>query len=175
LFGKSLIARHFSWLAFVASQVIIDLETLYYLLARAYPLHRFFHTFLGATLAGAATGFVMIGPKVLIEKNSPWFRAWIAGLPPSLRTEFTNAGVLLGALIGGVSHPVLDGIMHRDIHPFAPWTGENPLLQIIGVGTLHLACLLFGLLGLAVVVLRLYREGLTNKSQTPTPHKGGAA
>jgi hypothetical protein len=175
LFGKSLITRHFSWLAFVASQVIIDFETLYYLLAHAYPVHRFFHTFLGATLAGAATGVVIIGLRLLIEKHSPSFRAFVAGLRPSLRSEFTNGGLLVGALMGGVSHPVLDGIMHRDIHPFAPWAGENPLLQIISVGTLHLGCLLFGLIGLAVVILRLYREGLPNKSPKPTPPTGDAA
>ncbi len=40
LFAKSLLPRHFSWLAFVASQVLIDCETLFYLVQRAWPIPR---------------------------------------------------------------------------------------------------------------------------------------
>ena len=42
----------FSWSAFVAAQVLIDCETLYYLVRQEYPVHRFFHSVLGATAAG---------------------------------------------------------------------------------------------------------------------------
>src|SRR5262252_2406583 len=54
LFVKGLAARWFSWIAFVAVQVVIDCETLYYLERREYPIHRTLHTFLGGTLAGLA-------------------------------------------------------------------------------------------------------------------------
>ena len=42
----------FSWSAFAAAQVLIDCETLYCLVRQEYPVHRFFHSFLGATAAG---------------------------------------------------------------------------------------------------------------------------
>ena len=60
LFGKGIVPRRFSWMAFIVSQVIIDCETLYYLLQRTYPIHRFFHTFVGATLVGLLTGLFLI-------------------------------------------------------------------------------------------------------------------
>jgi hypothetical protein len=51
----------FSWSAFVAAQVLIDCESLYYLLQHEYPVHRFFHSFIGAAAMGlAATAVWML-------------------------------------------------------------------------------------------------------------------
>ena len=47
--------RHISFLAFCAANVLIDVETLYYMLTRQYPWHRFFHTYVGATIIVVAT------------------------------------------------------------------------------------------------------------------------
>ncbi|HET6360675.1 MAG TPA: hypothetical protein VFH11_01300 [Gemmatimonadota bacterium] len=160
LFGKSILARHFSWIAFAAAQVAIDCETLYYLLQRTYPVHRFFHTFLGATIAGIAIGACFIGLRVFLQKQSVVFTTLIDGLRPTLRSELTNAGLMVGALAGGISHPFLDGIVHQDVHPFGPWSDENPLLRFIDLEALHIACIGLGLAGLVVVLMRLYRETL---------------
>jgi membrane-bound metal-dependent hydrolase YbcI (DUF457 family) len=51
------------------------------------------------------------------------------------------------------SHVLLDGVMHRDARPFWPITGSNPLLGVVGVGGLHLACLVVGFFGLVVLAL----------------------
>ena len=42
--------RQLSFLAFCAANVLIDVEPLYYMLTDQYPWHRFFHTYVGATL-----------------------------------------------------------------------------------------------------------------------------
>ena len=55
-------------MAFVASQVVIDCEPLYYMLRRDFPVHRTLHTFAGATLAGSATAVALIGVMVLLGK-----------------------------------------------------------------------------------------------------------
>jgi len=47
--------RHVSFLAFCAGNVLIDVEPLYYMVTGQDPLHRFMHTYIGATLAVAAT------------------------------------------------------------------------------------------------------------------------
>ena len=47
--------RHISFLAFCAANVLIDVETLYCILTRQYPWHRFFHTYVGATIVVVAT------------------------------------------------------------------------------------------------------------------------
>jgi len=41
LFVKGLAARWFSWIAFVAVQVVIDCETLYYLERPEYPIRMY--------------------------------------------------------------------------------------------------------------------------------------
>jgi len=47
--------RHVSFLAFCAANVLMDVEPLYYMLSGQFPLHRFFHTYVGATLIAIAT------------------------------------------------------------------------------------------------------------------------
>lgn len=48
---KALIPGHFSLTVFAFVQVPIDLEPLFYMAVDANPLHRFMHTFAGASLA----------------------------------------------------------------------------------------------------------------------------
>ena len=154
LFGKSIIPRHFSWLAFVASQVVIDCETLFFLLQGAYPVHRFLHTFAGATIAGVATGLGFVAVRKICPRALPAQ----ATDHRSLASESSTLGVMVGAVLGGISHPFLDGIMHRDVRPFAPWADTNPLLGLVGLGALHLGCAVLGLIGLIVTAARVHRE-----------------
>ncbi|MCI0354322.1 MAG: hypothetical protein L0099_04665, partial [Acidobacteria bacterium] len=46
---KAMAAQHFSLTVFAFAQVAIDLEPLYFMLRDEDPLHRFFHTYVGAT------------------------------------------------------------------------------------------------------------------------------
>ena len=57
---KGVAAPVFSWSAFAAAQVLIDCETLYYLVRQEYPVHRFFHSFLGATAAGLVAAILCL-------------------------------------------------------------------------------------------------------------------
>jgi len=61
---------------------------------------------------------------------------------------------LVGGAVGGLTHPILDGIMHRDIRPFWPFTDANPLLGAIGLGALHALCLACGIAGAIVLAFR---------------------
>jgi membrane-bound metal-dependent hydrolase YbcI (DUF457 family) len=45
------------------------------------------------------------------------------------------------------SHIVLDGIMHADMHPLAPWSAANPLLHLVSLSALHWACIISGIAG----------------------------
>jgi hypothetical protein len=159
LFVKGFIARWFSWITFVVVQVVIDCETLYYILRHEYPLHRKLHTFLGATLVGIAAAIFFLAcrwfARLVIPEIATSFRArW-----PSLRSESSTAGILAGGIIGGASHPLLDGLMHPDIRPFMPWTSANPLLGAVDLTTLHVGCVVAGVIGSVLVGIWLYREG----------------
>ena len=62
---KGVAAPVFSWSAFAAAQALIDCETVYYLLNREYPVHRFFHSFVGATAAGVTAALLfLVGVRV---------------------------------------------------------------------------------------------------------------
>jgi len=159
LFVKGLAARWFSWIAFVAAQAVIDCETLYYLERHEYPIHRTLHTFLGGTLTGMGVAGLLLAARRLVSLLTPRLGKPFGAKWPSVGSEFTTVGVLAGGVIGGASHPLLDGLMHPDIRPFMPWTSANPLLDAVGLGTLLDGCIVMGLVGLALAGLWLYTDG----------------
>jgi membrane-bound metal-dependent hydrolase YbcI (DUF457 family) len=132
-----------SFLAFCAANILIDVEPLYYMIAGQFPLHRFFHTYIGATLVASATLLLFLSARR------------IALLPDVFQWKQLGTGAIaVGAFLGSYSHIVLDSIMHADIRPLAPFSGTNPLLGIISLRALHLFCLIAGAVGVAVVVVR---------------------
>ena len=149
---KGIAAPVFSWSAFAVTQVVIDCETIYYLVNGEYPVHRFFHSFLGAAAAGLLTAVLFLG---VVHASFIGFPRVIMPLTATstARGEISVLGVLLGGLVGGLSHPLLDGIMHSDVRPFIPWTDYNPFLGLIGLAPLHLACIASAVLGAAGVAL----------------------
>jgi len=62
--------------------------------------------------------------------------------------------VLVGGLLGGVTHPLLDGLMHADIKPFLPFSTANPLLGLVPVGSLLWFCVATGILAGMVMLCR---------------------
>jgi hypothetical protein len=143
--AKGAIPSRVSFVAFVASQVVIDCETAYYIVTRQWPLHRWAHTFALGLPLGAAVGF-----GVWLTASA-WRRGPLRRLPAA---ETARGPALLGGAIGGLTHPLLDGIMHTDIAPLRPFVEHNPLLGIFGLGALHMLCVLAGLLGIGLMTLR---------------------
>ena|SRR6266480_3183034 len=138
--------RYVSFLAFCAANILMDIEPLYYMLTQQYPLHRFFHTYIGASLVAAATvALFAAGRRIARNLRLPTLRA-----------------VVLGAAVGAYSHVLLDSIMHRDIRPLAPFSDANPLLGAISLSALHWSCLVLGLVGALKVAW--------SASRTPSSH-----
>lgn len=138
--------RQLSFLAFCAANVLIDLEPLYYMLTGQYPLHRWLHTYLGATLITMLT----LGLFVSARKLSARFGiacGWLQ-LPPG--------PLWAGAAAGAYTHIVLDSVMHADIQPLAPFSHANALFQMIPVTTLHVWCMCAAVAGILVMALRGY-------------------
>lgn len=150
LLGKGVAPRWFSFCAFVASQVAIDCESAYFLfVAREWPVHRVLHTFALATPVGALVGVAVWAVTRRIR--------WPAELEP-LRLDCARRPAIVGGLLGGLTHPLLDGVMHADIRPFLPFTSANPLHLAMGLGPLHLLCILLGIGGAALLFLRALRD-----------------
>jgi membrane-bound metal-dependent hydrolase YbcI (DUF457 family) len=134
--------RRVSFIAFVAANCITDVESIYNILRNTPPLHRFLHTFAGATLVAVLTTALFLLMRLWSRKVTlpNWFQWQQLGL----------SAVLLGAAIGSYSHILLDGIMHSDMRPFAPWSDANPFLRAIPLSTLHWICIISGVAGVAI-------------------------
>jgi hypothetical protein len=150
---KSGAPRKFSLSAFVASQVVIDLETLYWLSRDEWPVHRLLHTFLLGTIAGTAVGVAM---NLVAQPLTRRIRKVVEN--EVLSAEVRLGPATAGGLLGGLSHSLLDGLMHGDIQPFRPFAGGNPLLRHVDVWHLHLACAAAGVLGLVLLAGRWLRQ-----------------
>jgi membrane-bound metal-dependent hydrolase YbcI (DUF457 family) len=128
-----------SFIAFVAANCITDCESIYNVLRGNFPIHRFLHTFVGATLVGAMTVVLFVVLRRLARNITlPDWLEW---------QQLTLPAVIIGALLGSYSHIVLDGIMHADMRPFAPWSDYNPFLRLVSLGTLHWACVVAAVAG----------------------------
>jgi membrane-bound metal-dependent hydrolase YbcI (DUF457 family) len=129
LLMKSVSPRRFSFKVFVLANVLMDFEPLYFIATNQFPMHRFFHTYLGAVMVGAACAFA----AKTIWKN------------------FSISAVTLSAFLGTVSHVFLDSMMHADMRPLHPWMESNGLLNRINVGHLHIFCILSGIAGIGIL------------------------
>ncbi len=138
--------RQVSFLAFCAANVFVDMEPAYYLITGQFPLHRFFHTYIGVSIVVVATIVVFLAalrPAALVPL--PDLFLW---------KQLTLRPVAIGAALGGYSHIVLDSIMHSDIRPLAPFSESNGLFQLISLSALHWLCLGAGIVGLTVLGIR---------------------
>jgi hypothetical protein len=156
-FGPGLLIKaaapgRFSFTAYAATQVFIDVESGFFLFTNQTPVHRTLHTFLVSGAAGLAVGLAssVIGGRFLQRK------AELGG--SAMRTEFLLWPCLWGGIVGGLLHSLLDGIMHADIHPLRPFSDANPLHGIIGLSALHLGCLVCGFVGVIWLGQTHYRE-----------------
>ncbi len=137
--------RHVSFLAFCAANVLIDVESIWNLLQGHAHVHAFFHTCIGATLAGLATAALCLR-----------WRRWRLGQPlPAVHRR----SLVFGGLLGAWSHVMLDSVMHADVRPLAPFSEANGLYLWMPLPELHLLLAGLGVLGgTAVWLRRLHAE-----------------
>jgi hypothetical protein len=137
-----------SFTAFAITQVGIDLETLYHLVRRDWPVHRELHTIIGGCCVGLVVAGVVVLARPMMNRVLP--RPFGAGsLRPIVVAEWSGMAAVVGGLIGGASHSLLDAMMHSDARPFWPVVDANGLLGLIGPGLLQALCVVSGVVGLA--------------------------
>ena len=137
LLGKGLAGPRFSFVAFCATQVAIDLESGYHLWRGDWPVHRFFHTVVGATLVCTA---VVLALRRLTPRTRGLLRADLGALVPL-------SGALVAVAAGVLGHLVPDAIMHFDVQPLAPLSEANPLYDLVSLGVLHGGLVICGVVG----------------------------
>lgn len=116
------------------------------MITQQFPLHRFFHTYAGASIVllsifALFVGALKLAPVVPLPNVFGW-------------KQLTIRPVIIGAAIDSYSHIVLDSLMHSDIRPFSPLSEANPLLGAVSLSALHWSCLVAAAVGLIVVGIR---------------------
>jgi hypothetical protein len=152
---KAIAPGYFSFVTFGLTQVLIDIEPIFYIANGEWPIHRFFHTYLGATIVALFIVFFCKKPGNMIlviwnSRLSESQRKWLY-LDPNIPITAS----ITGAFFGGYSHVFFDSIMHHDMKPFAPITEANVLLHVISVYHLHVVCLTLGVVGGLILLFRL--------------------
>jgi membrane-bound metal-dependent hydrolase YbcI (DUF457 family) len=142
-------SRWIDFWAFCAANVLIDLESGWHLWRHEFPVHRFFHSFLGATLVILPAAMLALLATRIARR---------AGLARGPRPKASLAGAIIGAAAGAWSHVLLDAIMHDDMKPLAPWSAANPLLGLLSLEQLHNACLVAGAAGVVLLGIRVVTE-----------------
>lgn len=143
---KALGRDHFSFMVFGGTQVLMDVEPLIRIIRGDAVLHGPSHTLAGAAVIAVVAGWIG-RPISMLALGWLNFR----------RTPFPWHASFCGALVGALSHLILDGLMHADMRPFWPVVSANPLLSAVTVDRLHGICLALaaiGILGLAIPRLR---------------------
>ncbi|MCP3994638.1 MAG: hypothetical protein GY722_06165 [bacterium] len=152
---NSAFPRAFSFTGFVLCQVLIDIETAYYLFGREYPVHRFFHSVPGGILVGLVSAWALWLCRGVLQN-------WLDRCSPLLKHELTIPALLVGGILGGISHSLLDNIMYSDVrliykygHEMGPYDPGTGLHGIVSVLSLHLGCLGTFIVGAGVLFLRV--------------------
>jgi len=124
---------HVSWTVFALANVLIDLEPIALFFLTGDPAHPWLHTLLGAIIVATVAATAGRWP-------CEWFlRWWNRQLSPvqaqwlAAPTKIGSASAWVGALVGTISHILLDAVMHSDVRPFWPLVQGNPLQGLIAV------------------------------------------
>ena len=114
------------------------------------------HTFVFRGLVGLGVGALTLAMALAVRRllGSRAAHLSLGQQRPVLLGEHSLIGVALGGIVGGLSHALLDGVMHGDMQPFRPFTLENPLYGLAGWRVLYLGCVIAGCIGLCVLLAR---------------------
>jgi len=143
-----------SWTVFAASNVLIDLEPIGLFFLIGDPAHPWLHTVPGALAVAIVAALAGRRPcegflRWWNSRLSPGQAQWL-GTPP----EIPMASAWAGALLGTLSHVVLDAFMHGDVRILWPLQEANPLVGKVDLGLLHAGCVVAGLAGIAILAIR---------------------
>ena len=155
LFFGMVLLRYIDLPTFLVANVIVDVEPLVILTLGLHrtdslglPLHGLLHTFLGGTFVALLLALVMRRMRGYLE---PLMR--LVGL----EQVSSPRSVYAAALSGVYMHILLDSLLYVDIRPFYP-SSYNPFLGGMAAAFgVWWFCIVTGLIGVALLVLRLTR------------------
>jgi len=158
---KAILQDRFSLIIFSGAQVVMDLQPLVVMLTGRGEIHGSTHTLLGATALGVLAALALRYPT-----------RWLLNLfrprtIPKVGIKWKTA--FLSALLGTISHAVIDALIYPDVEPFWPFSASNPLRSGITTPQMITFCWLSGVVGLVLyIIARLIKKG--RSKVTPLDH-----
>jgi membrane-bound metal-dependent hydrolase YbcI (DUF457 family) len=132
---------------FLIASVVVDIEPLVLMMLPTPVLHAFFHTHLGATLAGLALIPVVYFLHGLLARLMRLF---------GLQQDKSLPRIAAAALLGTNFHVFLDSFLYPEMHPFFPFLG-NPFLGLFTYGQVYLFCIVAFLGAIPLYVFHVWR------------------
>lgn len=130
----------------VIASVILDLEPLAVIFFDLpMPLHSFFHTYLGASIVAIILAIGIYPFRKHLNEIASIF---------GLKQESSFRHIISSSFIGTYSHVLLDSFLYAEMNPFFPIIG-NPFLGLLTNGFVYTLCLVLGIIGFFVYVLRI--------------------
>jgi len=141
-----LLFRILDFSTFLVASVIVDIEPFYLLLFNlGYPYHRFFHTFLGGSIAAVLTAIVLYLLRNQIKKIMAILR---------LVQESSFKKILWTSFAGVYLHIFLDSFINIDMKPFYPLE-INPFLGVFSAPQIYTFCGISFFAGILLYLVRL--------------------
>ena len=143
---------------FLIANVIVDLEPfLVILLGLDYPLHGFFHSFVGGTIVAVALSVVMFKSSNIIGKVMKFFR---------LDQKVTWKSIIAASLLGVYVHILLDTPLYPDIRPFYPLDLNPYFFSDMSIAiSIYMFCIFSFLAGSIVYVVKLALQARAHPKQ----------
>jgi len=136
----------FDFSTLLISSVVVDIEPFCVLFFNLdYPLHGFFHSFLGGSIAAVLTAIILYYLKDRIKKIMATFK---------LVQDSSFKKILWTSFFGVYFHLFLDAFLYKDMKPFYPF-GENPFFGLFSSQQVYLFCSLSFLIGILFYLVRL--------------------
>ncbi len=138
--------------AFLIANVVVDFEPFLVLLLRLdYPVHGFFHSFLGGSIIAVILSLVMLKIDEKVQKIMRFFR---------LEQKHHQKSIWLASFFGIYLHILLDSFLYSDIRPFFPlninpFYNNNSMLAGFEVYGL---CVIFFVLGVGLYAYKLSKR-----------------
>ena len=141
-----LLFKIFDFPTLLIASIVVDTEPFCVLLFNLdYPLHGFFHSFLGGSILAVLTAIILNLLKGRIKKIMAIFK---------LAQESSFKKILWTSFFGVYFHLVLDSFLYKEMKIFYPFEG-NPFFGLFSPYQVYLFCSLSFLVGISFYLIML--------------------
>jgi membrane-bound metal-dependent hydrolase YbcI (DUF457 family) len=132
--------------SFLLASVIVDVEPFAVIFfGLRYPLHGFFHTFVGGSIIAMLAALTMYYLRNNVRKFTNVFH---------LEQDSSFKKILWTSFLGVYFHILLDAPLYTDIQPFYP-IANNPLFGLFSSSQIYFFCSISFLIAIVLYFVRL--------------------